>query len=130
MNRYEIYCTAEQTAKAIKIGALIKWSHNRFEDDEFDPIGPDTYAVIPTATQMLGWLESEKGLKYFCIEKDYDLESERYSDTYCWRVVFNDISFFSKNSYETRQEATLAAIDAALDYLIKAKEENLLINKF
>lgn len=125
MKKYEIYCSEEQSEKAYKLGAPLNkayrqdgtrklWYTLPYNDPNWQNC--DAY-YIPTAAQMIGWLESKKGLKYFCVEKDYDLESEKYSDTYSWRVVFNDTSFFSEDCYETRQEATIAAIDAALEYL-------------
>lgn len=46
MNEYTIYCTQEQTLKAIELGASIEG------------------IFIPTAEQMLGWLRSQ-GMKFY-----------------------------------------------------------------
>lgn len=65
----------------------------------------------PTAEQMIGWLE-EKGMFVsiiytgFGVNKEwvYNLDSEEYKD-------------YNGSEYSSLKEATLSAIDAALNYL-------------
>ena len=106
MNRYTIYCTPEQTKKALELGAPINKRYNRFE--EFDECILDK----PTAEEMIGWLQ-EQGV-YVEITKSFiadyqslvhDSHSTRFYDEYL----------------SSRKEATLAAIDAALEYLSNEK---------
>lgn len=95
MNRYEIRCTPEQTRKAIELGA-----------------------PIPTAEQMLGWLE-EQGLHI-----NFDTTSEEDINNCLiikWEYFiynkYHDIINDQYYEYPTRKKAILAAIDAALEYL-------------
>lgn len=116
MNRFTIYCTEEQTKRALELGAPIFTApyfsqvlyeiHNFFVKDE-------TAYYFPTAEQMICWLE-KKGILI--------------SITAC-NTPDNPIYNYSINrgeeswsTFSTRKEATLAAIDAALDYLIQLKE--------
>lgn len=106
MNKYTIYCTAEQTKKALELGVPL------FEAPYvgYFPViktEDDIYYEVPTAEQMLGWLRSQ-GFR-FCIN---DLEESTH-----WDVTIDD--FFAIGELSTPKEATLAAIDAVLDYLIK-----------
>ena len=101
MKRYTLYCTLEQTMKALELGAPID-----IEDYE-----PRLACIIPTAEQMIGWLEA-------CYN-DTDITIERYSNGR-WMYF---IGWQSSGYYESRQEATLAAIDAALGQIMKVKEE-------
>lgn len=111
MNQYTIYCTAEQTKKALEFGAPIEVTKQ---------LGPlvnrkylsdlETYTaiIIPTAEQMIGWLDGQGINIAICICAD---------GTY--------YNFYHKGLmkyYKTRKEATLAAIDVALDYLEKTTE--------
>ncbi len=95
MNRYTLYCTEEQTKKAFELGAPIKYKDtldNR-ERGKFE---------TPTAEQMIGWLE-EQGFNFE--------EARNYT-----ALEHDDIGTIG--IYErSRKEATLAAIDAALEYL-------------
>ena len=83
MNRYTIYCTEEQTKKALELGAPLNCCYHNDDFQNTIKIGSLHYVEIPTAEQMLGWLE---------------------------------------DNYESRKEATLAAIDAALEYLINNRK--------
>lgn len=102
---YTIYCTPEQTLKAIKLGAPIEatWkettnSYIVFEDD-----------VIPTAEQMIGWLETQ-GFGF-----SIDKLSVIYQSYVTYNGISNKIADISYN--KSRKEATLVVIDAALEYL-------------
>lgn len=100
MENYTIYCTAEQTMKALDLGAPIDHRHYTF-DNEF-------YAILPTAEQMIGWLE-EQGIY---------IHTEAVANS--WRYYVTDgIEYIRHESKPSRKEAILAAIDAALDYLEK-----------
>lgn len=114
MERYTIYCTEEQTRKALELGAPIKTI-------SYDPpVPPPTGWVIyknncckpPTAEQMIGWLEG----RYIDCFVGKQL-NQRFVATVC----IHEELIYSKQ-YPSRQEATLAAIDAALDYLSKNKK--------
>ena len=142
MNDYTIYCTPDQTHKALELGApirnfitkeeskrLVKISQeeNRVDDYEKElvkyyhqTIIGDMIYCIPTAEQMLGWLE-EQGLELRVIK-------QRYRDgtfAYVFTMIDNDGYFKPhKNNmvYTNRKEATLAAIVSALEYLISKKK--------
>lgn len=143
MKDYAIYCTEEQAKKAIKLGAPIdvEKEDNFIASQEFgytsesttfkdfvectdmtiiDNNEPRVACIIPTAEQLIGWLEEQlKGV--ISLDKGFSAGSRKWiwviSDDY-ENIIDTHIVF-----YLTRQEATLAAIDAALDYLIKIKEE-------
>ena len=114
---YTIYCTLEQTKKALELGAPIK------EADKYDfPVFMDShkYYVFPTAEQLIGWIEGISIIQ-LQIEKQMGESGTRYR---IW--VRDECKPFSEiikmYNYPTRKEATLAAIDAALDYLIENKK--------
>lgn len=71
-----------------------------------------SFILCPTAEQMLGWLE-EQGIlidiHFYCVS--WDMRTR----TKTGHIISQ------KMSIDSRQEATLGAIDAALDYLIKNK---------
>lgn len=117
MNQYTIDCTPEQTCKALELGAPIKHSYDRFEDADMSPICKKEnkwlYAIIPIAEQMIGWLES-RGV-YVSVAYDGQITHKWESYNHSRKKLIDC------DSYDSRKEATLAAIDAALDYLIKKK---------
>ena len=116
MNKYTIYCTPEQTKKAFELGAPIQFaSINDIRFGRYIEVesNNETYE-IPTTEQMIGWLE-EQGIIY-------DLES-------CWGSYVNITVWDSPNrelvieiNELNCKEATLAAIDAALEYLENLKQ--------
>lgn len=113
---YTIYCTEEQTKKALALGAPIELESEYYHPTEHDfkldnPILCESftngyhYAKCPTAEQMLGWLEKQ-GLSitiynYLNISFAFELD-----------CVSNG------KRYPNRTDVTLAAIDAALEYLL------------
>lgn len=103
MKIYTISCTEEQTRKALQLGApLDTWGFAR------EPI-------IPTAEQMVGWLESQEGI--------YDIHLLRTADGE-WKYDVTTKYVSDKSMYgkcRSRKAATLAAIDAALEYLKNKK---------
>lgn len=105
MDKYTIYCTAEQTKKAFKLGAPINVS-SLVTGQYGEPHAEYITYLNPTAEQMIGWLE-EHG---FVIEIILSDEEE-----HPWTFAMNKVKDVCV--YDTRKEATLAAIDAALEYL-------------
>lgn len=115
MNKYSILCTNEQTKKALELGAPI---------ETYKPIiinskngGSFTTPTIETVTaeQMLGWLEEQESI--ISIEVTiYDGYWQGYVETTNYKDAIG------KNGYSSRKEATLAAIDAALNYLLTNKK--------
>lgn len=122
MEKYTIYCTEEQTKKALKLGAPIDSSSVYYEG--FEMIGHNEdysyklYAIIPTAAQMIGWLE-ERGFVITLTPTIKDDESG-----YTWiahACYFQDVSIWIDRKNLSRKEAMLAAIDAILNYLIEGE---------
>lgn len=124
MNKYTMYCTPEQTKKALKLGAPIKIlldTGNNIPVYVYTPTaiidgkyGTFEY-IIPTIEQMVGWLES-KGL---CVEAAKYSGNIYIPYTDSGEIGYN-IADVSKD-YNSRKEATIAAIDAALEYLSNKK---------
>lgn len=123
MNRYNIYCTEAQTKKAFELGAPIIILPNYAEFKGFPFVrcqnGNEYPCQIPTAEQMLGCLEEQ----YLSV--DVFMCKSVFPEGIVWCMHISD-----ENKHETillthndnsRKEATLAAIDAALDYLSKNK---------
>lgn len=112
MDRYTIFCTEEQTKKAFELGApMVKVQGFVDKYPQVMWISKVGYIVaIPTAEQMLGWLRSQ-GYR-FCIN---DLEEPTH-----WESTIDGL--FAVGELSAPKEATLAAIDVALDYLIKNKK--------
>lgn len=121
MNKYIIYCTEDQTKKAIKLGAPIK---TLVYKEDYDGVKhyisiKKEYTVyqyaIPTAEQMVNWLEEQKEISDLHI----------FKPAICWTFELYLYNGDGKNNhplFNSRKEATFAAIDAALDYLEKQKE--------
>lgn len=121
MNRYTIYCTEEQTKKALELGAKIEFdSHSHGRPHIQDGCN---FILLPTAEQMIGWLESQKVYINFDTTSE---EGENSNFIITWQYFIYNRYHDSINEefveYSSRPEATLAAIDAALDYLIKNKK--------
>lgn len=113
MEEYTIYCTESQAKKALELGAPI-------EEIGYNCQQGYIYEKV-TAEQMIGWLE-EQGISVkamcfsWCNENKPTWQVHAYQST---TNFWDEIAFgHSKSS----KEATLAAIDAALDYLIKNKK--------
>lgn len=95
MFQQTLFCTPEQTRKALELGAPLKpYTANGYVESGC--------AEIPTAEQMIGWLEE---CSMFCEIRHYEYFYHSYvNDTYL-------------GHFASRKAATLAAIDAALEYL-------------
>ena len=105
MNRHIIPCSEEQIRKAVGLGAPIREvMHYEFKIE---------YQEV-TAEQMIGWLEDQEEIHEVEITTAYD----EYGKGWCY-CIFNkercNVNF--NRDYPSRIDATLAAIDAALEYL-------------
>ena len=123
MDEYTIFCTTEQTRKAFELGAPIYYElecHINLETLEREPypdvkVNEDGEPILktPTAEQMIGWLEEQiDNINLIKITNGK------------WLYMFyptNSSSHETKSGYPTRKEATLAAINAALEYLSNEK---------
>lgn len=119
MYRYTIDCTFEQIKKALELGAPIE--RDEYEDRPYVYID-DAY-LIPTAEQMRGWLMDKLQITTWHI--DYFPTPGKYGYTIIGRdvVIEQGRGALTKDLYDSYNKATLAAIDAALKYLIKKKGE-------
>lgn len=113
MEKYIIYCTPVQTKKALELGAPIRYKDtldNR-ERGKFE---------TPTAEQMIGWFEEQKIIHNInIIGNDYDCDWK-------YEIYLNmpdGYDYIGREDYQSRKEATLAAIDKALEYLKEQKEK-------
>lgn len=114
MDKYTIYCTKEQTKKALELGAPI----------DITAVMPPTMLIgekiysVPTTEQMIGWLRKQGIYIIVPIPLIKDLNKNDFSKAYAfeYRIVINGNEPYS-GEYLTPEEATLAAIDAALKYL-------------
>lgn len=124
MEQYSIYCTKEQTKKALELGAPIKFKticHYDLQDGKFIPypdldidINGDPILIPPTAEQMRNWLEDIFSLRFYCGED---------SDGFIFVNIYSPQERIAKaENCISPIQAALAAIDAALDYLIKNKK--------
>lgn len=113
MDQYTLYCTEEQTKNALELGAPIDFFEENDENNEHAiHVGQGLYAIIPTAEQMINWLE-ERGV-FISIVHDTD------ENTYANYVETKEFSL-SNVVCSSRQEAILVAIDKALEYLSNNK---------
>lgn len=124
MNRYTIYCTPEQTKKALELGAPIEELVNHPLDKKicdkyhFLVIGEKCYNN-PTTEQMLGWLEENTEVKRINIVRGID--EHYYWDIFTRKKIASSYSGYTDGDF-SRKDATLAAIDAALGYLMNNKK--------
>lgn len=118
MERYTIYCTEAQTRKALELGAPIEYGKYYQINAEILHKGKDgRYELysIPTAEQVIGWLEEQEDIDDILVAKSIT--------TWYYDVCLTTAKSIRASKFNSRKEATLAAIDAALEYLNKAKEE-------
>lgn len=118
MEKYIIYCTEEQTMKALELGAPlinVPLKCKTLSDEGCKAMnvirtsdeGYDRYYLYPTAEQMISWLD----------EQGQSIEVSRlYRNNPNWSAFVDDTQIVG-NYYSTRKEAILAAIDVALDRL-------------
>lgn len=118
MIRYSIALTDEQTKRAYRLGAPIElyctseWTFHLPKLVCND--GIERHFTTPTAEMMIGWLNTfDLNVSVFGSE----LRGGFYSCFHygiCVKEILAD-----KKKFVSRKEATLAAIDAALEYLEK-----------
>lgn len=119
MNRFTIFCTKTQTCKALELGAPIE-AMSLKESSPNSWIGKayiingNICALPPTAEQMIGWLRKEMKL---AISIGYNIQND---NTPVWFYSIFNVAY--SNTFSEPEEATLAAIDAALDCLITNKK--------
>lgn len=126
MEKYTTFCTEEQTRKALELGAPIRFKtlcHYDLQDGKFIPypdldidINGEPILIPPTAEQMIGWLESHDSI--FSIEITIVSIAKM---EWRWRLFAKGI-YKTESLFSSPKEATLAAIDAALEYLSKNKK--------
>ena len=112
---YSIYCTEEQTKKAIKLGAPInfRWLYEGIQFRKEVNIEYGHYAEIPTAEEMVGWLE-EQGV--------HEVHLTHVKDGWMACIFLKNDIIPDEFTYKSRKEAILAAIDVSLEYLTKNKK--------
>lgn len=128
MEKYTIYCTKNQARKALELGAPIEFKtlcHYDLQNGKFIPypdldidIDGEPILILPTVEQMIGWLEEQKSDMRFEV-------ATGIAHTWHYYIHLNYGNHYHNlfnSDFSSRKEATLAAIDAALDYLSKDKK--------
>lgn len=111
MKDYSLFCTEPQTRKALELGAPIDVTMLDIPNVcEYEGCS----LKLPTAEQMIGWLE----------EKIYNIiVIKNKNGTWFYMIYWeNSLNHEIKGDYTSRKEATIAAIDAALEYLTNNKK--------
>lgn len=118
MSDYTIYCTEQQTRKALELCAPINFNKvgEGLPSHYFISREKKGYYEIPTAEQMIGWLEEH-------IDNIEVLKNNNGKWVYLFYPTQSSRVYESKDKFLSRKEATIAAIDLVLEYLTKAKEE-------
>ena len=114
MDKYTIYCTEEQTRKALELGAPIEVD---FQFNSKTVIINNKAYIVPTAEQMMGWLRKEKGL---FVETYLNCEC-----CYSFSPIVSikeDGEIIQLEAEDDPDMATIVAIDAALEYLTNNKK--------
>ena len=111
MEKYTIYCTKEQTTKALELGAPIDYLYSTSDYIIAGRIlkmkenNRVCHYGIPTTEQMLGWLRSQ-GFRF----RIKDLEESTH-----WEVTID--GWMADGELQTSKEAILATINTTLKYL-------------
>lgn len=134
MNQFTIYCTPEQTQKALELGAPIVLSEKRDVYNDYPQEIPgkigkyftfeEAYSCcfcnnygaykIPTAEQIIGWLYEQEKFSNICVRKT--MGGNYSSSCYC------ESETLLHKTFSSRQEATIAALMAAMEYLTNNKK--------
>lgn len=112
ITQYTIYCTKDQTKKALELGAGISWceKERKTNDPTMYEKGKGYKYFIPTAEQMIGWLETQGKFKVIAINNSKNLD-------WSFHITTKNKEVFASIGYKSRKKATLTAIDEALKYL-------------
>lgn len=73
----------------------------------------EVFSYCPTAEQMIGWLEEQEEILGICIIRDYG---------WFYQISIKNAPRNFSATFHSRREATIAAIDAALEYLENLKQ--------
>lgn len=120
MEEFTIYCTEEQTKKALELCAplnFVEEGRATWKQKHSSLYIPEKwrYFSYPTAEQMINWMEERGGISV-------NVQRIMIGGSYKYMCHVTDLHFnyIGKGGihYSTRKEATLAAIDIVLDYLI------------
>lgn len=113
---YIIYCTEEQTRKAHKLGAPLNIDYHSDDFENSVKIRSLCYVEIPTAEQLIGYIEAQP-----CIDH---IRIFRYNNGWDWSftIFLSNYDTIEICHFNSRPEATLAAIDTALEYLSNNKK--------
>lgn len=120
MNQYTTYCTAEQTRNALELGAPIRFaSINDIRLGRYIEVESNNKVYeIPNTEQMIGWLEAQGIYINFDTTSE---EDENHNLIITWQYFiynhYHDIVNKEYIEYPSRKEVTIAAIDAAMEYL-------------
>lgn len=126
MNQFTIFCTPSQTRKALELGAPLKtFIHVEPEFSMANGCLPYPEEIemyeYPTAEQMIGWLEEQ--YIYITIRYTNDVAKHWQADVDRADCIDYECGkHLVDYNYPSRKEATIAAIDAALEYLSNNKE--------
>lgn len=130
MDKYTFYCSEEQTRNALELGAPIREVFYDVQSPEIAKqynllIIDSKLYCIPTSEQMINWLTEQEIL--LCINPTnsssnfYWIRGVKMGEKYRWESHFEINK--CKTTFNTRQKATLDAIDKALEYLSNNKDK-------
>lgn len=117
MNEYTLYCTKDQTKKVLELGATLTedrsdWFNTANHICVGDTIFGDIWYHCPTVEQMFGFFRSKN--IHIVIHKD---AVDKWS-VYGHEIMPIEFTVFDRlTGFDSYEEATLAAIDAILEYL-------------
>lgn len=115
MDQFTIFCTPDQTKRAIDLGAPIIKS--TFVTGQKWMYIDKTIFLIPTAEQLIGFMFKHKGLQALRII--HYPESNRWGYTLIIKMHSIGVTLSENKDqlFSSQPEATLGAIDAILDFL-------------
>lgn len=123
MEKYTFFCTPEQTKVSYGLGAPIDTKltkSNGYACVVIDDAGINVFGKIPTLEQMCGWLAYENGI---VLEISAAIENNK---TFNYKWILNnshqpDDVMTDTETYDSFEDAIVAGIDAALEYLTNNK---------
>lgn len=148
MNRYTVYCTEEQTKKALELGAPIdlyseEYNNSNRKDNEFyvsnDIVFSNDETICRNEEFDLVCIIGEKPNRKayfvptaeqmigFIRSKGFRFKITEYEGLTFWKIVCEDLKmpsgeWFDCGTEDEPKEATLAAIYAALEHLTDNKK--------